>query len=132
MKRIKLTLTFGKCANIELGFLLQYANKKMSNVYYSYKECKWCYENFFFGGTNINEIPSKGSSLSTTPSSHSNLIDDVYIPNVETTLDTRFEMDRLQLYKDWFTRDNVNPFIRDAIQAAYNTTIFDKDNATNT
>ena len=33
-----------------------------------------------FGGTNINEVRSKGSSLSTTPSSHSNLIDDVYRP----------------------------------------------------
>ena len=92
-----------------------------------------------FGGTNINEICSKGSSLSTTPSSHSNYIDDVYIPivtdpfyNVEPTLDTGFEMDMLQLYKECLTRDNVNPFIRDAIQAAYNTTIFDKDNATNT
>ena len=92
-----------------------------------------------FGGTHINEIPSKGSSLSTTPSSHSNLIDDVDIPivtdpcyNVEPTLDTGFEMDRLQLYKEWLTRDNVNPFIRDSIQVAYNTTIFDKDNATNT
>ena len=60
-----------------------------------------------FGGTHINEIPSKGSSLSTTPSSHSNLIDDVYIPvisdlvyNVEPTLDTGFEMDMLQLYKE--------------------------------
>ena len=41
-------------------------------------------------------------------------------------------MDRLQLYKEWLTRDNVNPFIRDSIQVAYNTTIFDKDNATNT
>ena len=91
-----------------------------------------------FGGIHINEIPSKGSSLSTTPSAHSNLIDDVYIPvvydpcyNVEPTLDTGFEMDRLQLYKEWLTRDNVNPFIRDAIQAAYNTTIFEKHNATN-
>ena len=60
------------------------------------------------------------------------MIDDVYIPNVDTALDTRFEMDRFQLYKEWLTRDNVNPFIRDAIQAAYNTTIFDKDNAANT
>ena len=92
-----------------------------------------------FGGTNINEMPLKGSSLSTTPYWHSNFIDDVYIPlvtdpfyYVEPTLDTGFEMDMLQLYKECLTRDNVNPFIRDAIQAAYNTTIFDKDNATNT
>ena len=95
--------------------------------------------NKIFGGTHINEIPTKRSSLSTTPSSHSNLIDDVYIPvvtdpfyNVEPALDTGFEMDMLQLYKEWLTRDNVNPFKRDSIQAAYNTTIFDKDNATNT
>ena len=32
-----------------------------------------------FGGTNTIEIPSKGSSLSTTPSSHSNFIHDVCI-----------------------------------------------------
>ena len=87
----------------------------------------------------LNKIPSKWSSLSTTPSSHSNFIDDVlYIPMVtdpfyivEPTLDTSFEMDRLQLYKEWLTRDNVNPFIRDVIQGLYNTTVFDKDNATN-
>ena len=92
-----------------------------------------------FGGTNINEIPLKGSRLSTTPSSHSNFIHDVCIPvvidpcyNVDPTLDTRFEMGRLQLYKEWLTIDNVNPIIRDAIQATYNTIIFDKDNATNT
>ena len=55
-----------------------------------------------FGGTNINEIPSKRSSLSTTPYSHSNFIDDVYIPvvndpcyNVEPTLDIVFEMNKL-------------------------------------
>ena len=97
------------------------------------------YEHKIFGGTHINEVPSKGSSLSTTPSSNSNLIDVVYIPvvidpcyNVEPTLDTGFEMDRLQLYKEQLTRDNVNPFIRDAIQVEYNTTIFDKDNAANT
>ena len=96
-------------------------------------------KNTNFGGTNINEIPSKGSSLSTTPSSHSNFLHDVCIPvvidpcyNVDPTLDTRFEMDRLQLYKEWLNRDNVNPFIRDGIQAAFNTTVFDKDNATNT
>ena len=92
-----------------------------------------------FGGTNINEIPLKGSSLSTTPYSHSNFIDDVYIAvvtdhfyNVEPTLDTGFEMDRLQLYKEWLTRYNVNPFIRDVIPATYNPTIFYKDHATNT
>ena len=61
-----------------------------------------------FGGTNIIEIPSKGSSLSKTPSSHPNFINDVNIPvvtypcydpcyNVEPTLDIGFEMDRLQL-----------------------------------
>ena len=67
------------------------------------------------------------------------MIDDVYRPvitdpcyNVDPTLDTGFEMDRLQLYKEWLNRDNVNPFIRDGIQVAYNTTVFDKDNATNT
>ena len=52
--------------------------------------------------------------------------------NLEPTLDIGLEMDRLQVYKEWLTRDNVNPLIRDAIQATYNTTIFDKDNATNT
>ena len=35
-----------------------------------------------FGGTNINEIPLKGSGFSTTLSSYSNFIDDVYIPLV--------------------------------------------------
>ena len=90
-------------------------------------------KNTNFGGTNINEIPSKGSSLSTTPSSHSNFTHDVYIPvvtnpcyNVEPTLDIGFEMDRLPLYKEWLTRDNVNPFIRDAIKATYNKTISHK------
>ena len=89
-------------------------------------------------GIDINEIPSKGSVLTIALSSHSNFIDDVYIPlvtdpfyYVEPTLDTGFEMDMLQLYKECLTRDNVNPFIRDAIQAAYNTTIFEKHNATN-
>ena len=32
-----------------------------------------------FGGTNINEIPLKGSGFSTTLSSYSNFIDDVYL-----------------------------------------------------
>ena len=30
MKLIKLTLNFGKCVNVGLGLMLQYANKKMS------------------------------------------------------------------------------------------------------
>ena len=64
-----------------------------------------------FGGTHINGITLKRSSLSKTPSSHSNLIDDVYIPivtdpcyNVEPALETGFEMDMLQLYKSGWLR----------------------------
>ena len=59
------------------------------------------------GATYINEIPSKGSSLCTTSSSHSKFINDVYIPivtypsyNVDPTLDTQFKINRLQLYKE--------------------------------
>ena len=96
MKRIKLTLTFGKCVNIELGLLLQYAEKRAMCTNHT-KSLNDVMRNKNFGGTHINEIPSKGSSLSTRPSSHSNLIDDVYIPvvtnpcyNVEPTLDNGF------------------------------------------
>ena len=80
----------------------------------------------------INEIPSKGSNLSTIPSSHLDFIDDVYVPvvtntlhNVEPTLETGFEIDRLQSYREWLMKDDVDPFIRDEIHAAYKTNISD-------
>ena len=87
----------------------------------------------------MNEIPSIGGDLHTTPSSHSNFTDDVYIPivsdpcyNVEHTLSRGFEMDKLQVYREWLTRDDVDPIIRNAIQEAYITTSFEGDNTTST
>ena len=87
----------------------------------------------------INEIPSKGSNLSTIPSSHLDFTDDVYVPvvtdtchNVDPTLETGFEIDRLQSYREWLMKADVDPFIRDAIHAAYKTTISDTENATYT
>ena len=89
------------------------------------------------GVIGINEIPSKGSNLSTIPSSHLDFIDDVYVPvvtdtchNVEPTLETRFEIDRLQLYRELMMKDDVDPFIRDAIHVAYKISISDTENAT--
>ena len=48
---------------------------------------------------------------------------------VEPTLGARFEIEKLQVYREWLNRDDVNPLVRDAIQATYNITIIETSNA---
>ena len=43
-----------------------------------------------------------------------------------------FKIDRLQSYREWLMKADVDPVIRDAIHAAYKTTISDTENATYT
>ena len=77
--------------------------------------------NIHFGVTNINGFHSRESNLSTTPSSTSMFVDDVYIPvandtgyNVDRTTNNRVQINKLQMYRESMDRD-VNPLLKHAI-----------------
>ena len=86
--------------------------------------------NTHLGVTNINGFPSRGSNLSTTPSSTSMFLDDVYMPivndtcyNVDTKTNNGAEINKLQIYREWMDREDVNLLVRDAIQTTYKATM---------
>ena len=77
--------------------------------------------NTHFKVTNINGFSSREINLSTTPSSTSMFVDDVYIPivndtgyNVDMTTNNGAQINKLQMYRESMDRD-VNPLLKHAI-----------------